>query len=112
MFERLDSEHRQFDSDNGDKWQINMEINRLVMIECDLTALAFRTVWRCFCFAVAVGRAAASCATEHKILFAGDATAPEKCYQQQQGQQRTGKSAVHGYFTVPIEIGIDKPAIG
>src|SRR5690242_5814698 len=69
-----------------------MKIKSLLMIEGDLIALAARAVFDgCFPFAMAVRIAAAMRLSEHEVLFARDAAAPQQRYDEQQRKQRTGE---------------------
>ncbi len=62
-----------------------MKIERLVMVECNLLALALRVLRRRFFgFAITVRGTTAFRARPHEILFARNATAPNKGCQQQQ----------------------------
>ena len=73
------------DALDGDHRQIEMEVDGLVMLEGDLVALARRAVFRgCFPFAMAISRAATMCLTEHKVLFARDAAAPDQGGEEEQ----------------------------
>ena len=83
--------------DRRNKRQIDVVINRFVMIEGDLGAFASGILLgrRLFRFAVAVRRATAFRPAEHKILFAGDAPAPDKGREEEQGKKRTGESSAH-----------------
>lgn len=78
---------------HADDRQIDLMINRLVMIEGNLVALTAGILFgrRLFRFASAVGRAASPSATKHKILFAGDASSPDESRQEDKRKDRTCK---------------------
>jgi len=63
-----------------------------LVIEGDLVAVAGRAVFeRCLPFAMPVRIAAAVRLSEHEVLFARDAAAPQQGSQEQQRKKRTGE---------------------
>ena len=80
-----------------DQRQIDRVINRFVVIESDLGAFASGVLpgRRLFRLAVTVWGAAALGSTEHEILLAGDAPAPDKRREEEQRKKRTGESSAH-----------------
>jgi hypothetical protein len=92
QFQAFDGAERQVDLDRGQNRQIDVVINRLLMVEGDLVAFAPGLLLgrRLFRFAVTVRRAAALRPSEHKILLARDAPTPDKGGEEEQGKKRTG----------------------
>ena len=85
-----------FDPEQGDSWQINVKVNRLLIIEGNLAALAARAVRRrCFVPAMAIRVATVLRALEHEVLFARNATAPNHGCDEEQRKKRTGQCATH-----------------
>jgi hypothetical protein len=80
-----------------DERQIDVVINRLVMIKGNLRAFASGVLlgWWLLRFAAAIRRAAALLAAEHKVLFTGDTSTPDKRREEEQGKKRTGESSAH-----------------
>ncbi len=104
-WQKLNIASRQRDPlDRGDDRQIEMEVNSLLMIEGDLVAIAARAVFdRSFRFAMPIRTAAALRLSEHEVLFAGNAAAPEQGGDKQQRKKRTGERPRQ--FSLSIAIG-------
>jgi len=81
---RLEYERRQAGRDDSDQRQINMKIERFLMIERNLFAFAaaLRRLGR-FRFALTVRSATAFRSRPHEVRFTRDATAPDKSRQKQ-----------------------------
>jgi hypothetical protein len=96
-FYTLDSMERNSHFDRYDHRQIDMVINRFVVIEGNLVAFAPRVLlgWRFLRFAVAIRRAAVLRTTEHKILLAGYVATPDKRREEEQRKERTGKNSAY-----------------
>lgn len=72
--------------------QNDVKIDPSLMIESDLLAFGGRAVLdRWFRFAMAVRIAASMRLSEHEVLFARDATAPNQSGEQQQRKKRAGQ---------------------
>lgn len=80
-----------------DDREIDVVIDRFVVVEGNLSARASGILfsWRCFRFAVAIGSAATLLPSEHKVLFAGDAASSDKSDEEKQRENRTGESPTH-----------------
>ncbi len=98
-FQAFDCARKNIHLVRRDNRQLDMVIDHFVMIEGDLGTLASGVLLggRLFRFAVTVRRAAAFGASEHKILFAGDAPTPHKGREKEQGKKRVGESSTHPF---------------
>ena len=96
-FYTLDRMERNGHFDRHDHRQIDMVINRLVLIEGNLVAFAPGVLlgWRFLRFAVAIRRAALLRTTEHKVLLAGYAATPDKRREEEQRKERTAKNSAY-----------------
>jgi hypothetical protein len=94
-FSTLNSMERNSYFDRHDHRQIDMVINRFVMIEGNLVAFAPGVLlgWRFLRFAVAIRRATVLRTAEHKILLAGYAATPDKRREEEHRKERTGKNS-------------------
>jgi hypothetical protein len=94
-----------------DNRQLDVVINHFVMIEGDLGALASGVLlggWL-FRFAVTVRRAATLRTSEHKILFARDASTPDKGSEKEQGKKRTGENSAHYLKSINFRPSVSRP---
>ena len=90
-FYPLDCGRRSVHFRHCDDRQINVLIDRFVMVEGDLRALASGILFgrRCLRFAMAVGRTATLRPSEHEILFAGNAAVPPHKLLMRRSRERT-----------------------